>query len=191
MRKHLRRFVELCHSTLPLREPVYEFGSLQVQGDRLLEDLRNVFAGKQYIGTDMRAGAGVDLVLDLHHLQLPDASVGTAICIDTLEHVEHPRRAVGEMCRVLRAGGVVLMSSVMNFPVHGYPNDYWRFTPEGFRSLLRVFDSQFVGHTGPDAFPHSIVGIGFKGVEPNLDTFMPAFQEWQDRCNSNIKMLES
>jgi SAM-dependent methyltransferase len=189
MRPHLRRFVRVCRDTLSLHEPIYEFGSLQVQGDDELENLRTIFPAADYVGSDMRPGAGVDVVLDLHQLDLPDETVGTALCIDTLEHVEYPRQAVREMHRVLRKDGILVMSSVMNFPIHGYPNDYWRFTPAGFHSLLNIFDSCFVGHTGPDAFPHSIVGIGFKGVSVSLEAFTPAFQAWQHRCNATIKKL--
>ena len=189
MRPHLRRFIEACRDTLPLGGPIYEFGALQVQGDNDLENLRTIFPGRDYVGSDMRPGAGVDVVLDLHDLHLADSVVGTAICMDTLEHVEYPRRAVREMQRVLKPGGILIMSSVMNFPVHGYPNDFWRFTPEGFRSLLNVFTGQFVGHTGPDAFPHSVVGIGFNGTAPSLEAFQPAFQAWQQRCNATIKRL--
>lgn len=136
MRRHLRRFVQLCSENLALPDPVYEFGALQVHDGPALEDLRPLFPGRTYLGTDMRADAGVDVVLDLHSLQLPDGIVGTAICMDTLEHVEYPRKALQELCRVLKPDGVLIMSSVMNFPIRGYPNDYWRFTPEGFRSLL-------------------------------------------------------
>lgn len=186
MRKHLRRFVEVCRDSLPLGEPIYEFGALQVQGDHVLEDLRDIFPGRHYVGTDMRPGAGVDVVLDLHGLELRDGTVGTAICMDTLEHVEYPRKAVQEMWRVLAPGGILIMSSVMNFPIHGYPNDYWRFTPEGFRSLLGVFDGHVVGHTGPDDFPHSIIGVGFKGTVPSLATFDRAFASWRARCDSVI-----
>ncbi len=190
MRPHLRRFIEVCRDTLPLSEPIYEFGALQVQGDSNLENLRTIFPASHYVGTDMRPGEGVDVVLDLHDLHLPDQTVGTAICMDTLEHVEFPRRAIQEMGRVLTHGGILILSSVMCFPIHGYPNDYWRFTPEGFHSLLSVFESHFVGYTGPDEFPHSIVGIGFKGVAASLDAFMPAFVALRERCNANIKMLD-
>jgi hypothetical protein len=58
----------------------------------------------------------------------------------------------------------VVLSSVMNFPIHDYPYDYWRFTPEAFKSILKPFSSAFVGFAGTDDFPHTVVGIGFKGA---------------------------
>lgn len=72
----------------------------------------------------MRLRPGVDRVLNLHELDLLDASVGTAICMDTMEHVEYPRQAMKELHRPLMLGGALIISSVINFPIHGYPNDY-------------------------------------------------------------------
>lgn len=186
MRKHLRSFTDICQRQLPLPEPVFEYGALQVHGDPELEDLRSIFNGRTYVGCDMRPGPGVDRVLNLHCLDLPDASVGTAICMDTLEHVEYPRQAIRELYRTLQPNGVLIMSSVMNFPIHGYPNDYWRFTPEGFRSLLTPFDNKFVGFTGPAEFPHTILAVAFKGKQPDMDKFLIEYNAWENRCNSVI-----
>jgi len=191
MQKHIRKFVEIAAQNLVLAEPVYEFGALQVQADDAAADLRPLFPGKEYVGSDFRAGPGVDQILDLHELQLPDNSVGTVMALDTLEHVEYPRRAVEEMHRVLRQGGVAIISSVMNFPIHGYPNDYWRFTPEGFRSLLQGFDEQFVGSCGSDpAFPQSVVGIGFKGKGQDMREFEAAYARWEAWSNGLIRFLK-
>lgn len=186
MRKSLRKFIALTTKTLTINAPIFEFGALQVQGDSELEDLRTLFPGVEYVGCDMRPGNGVDRVLDLHQLDLPDASVGTAICMDTIEHVEYPRRALAELHRVLDSEGVLIISSVMNFPIHSYPHDYWRFTPEGFRSLLQDFNHSFVGFDGPADFPATIVGIGFKGRVQNLEAYEAEFSTWQQHSNKII-----
>src|SRR5215471_3556816 len=85
-------FVTLVRDSVPLEGPIYEFGAFQVPGQD--GDLRGLFPGHKYVGSDFRPGPGVDVILDLHHLDLPDESVATAICLDTLEHVEYPERAV-------------------------------------------------------------------------------------------------
>lgn len=183
MRKHLRRYVQLVADTIEINEPIFEFGSLQVHEDSELEDLRPLFRGKTYVGCDMRPGPGVDRVLNLHQLDLPNGTIGTAICMDTMEHVEYPRQAISELYRILKPGGALILSSVMNFPIHGYPNDYWRFTPEGFRSLLKIFDHSAVGFSGPENFPDSIVAVAFKGEKPNLQQYETAYLAWKTRCN--------
>jgi hypothetical protein len=83
MRQALKDLVSIVASTLPIEEPIYEFGSLQVRGQEGFADLRPLFPGKEYVGADMRHGTGVDQILDLHTINLPPESVGTIICLDT------------------------------------------------------------------------------------------------------------
>ena len=167
MRSCVHHFVSICVKNFALPEPVGDFGALQVDGRDNI-DMRPLFPGKRFIGFDFRGGAGVDVVADLERIGLADASLGTILCLDTLEHVEDPRAAVSELSRVLAPGGLLIMTSVFEFPIHGYPNDYWRFTPEGFRSLLKPFPSSFVGSYGlSEDVPRSVVGLGFKGGSPN------------------------
>ena len=75
MRAVIREFVALCTSSLTIPSPVYEFGALQVPGQEGFADLRPLFAGREYVGTDVCEGPGVDALLDLHQLDLPAASV--------------------------------------------------------------------------------------------------------------------
>lgn len=190
MRKSIRGFVELASQSLELAAPICEFGAWQAEGQEDIADLRDLFPDKQYIGADMREGRGVDRILDLHAIDLADASVGTVISCDTFEHVEYPRRAIEEIHRILKPDGVVVLTSVMNFPIHAYPNDYWRFTPEGFRSLLNIFDHVFVGEFGLEAaHPETVVGLGFKGAEPNLDAFLALYEKWRKRQNKVLEVM--
>jgi SAM-dependent methyltransferase len=104
------------------------------------------------VGTDVRAGPGVDAVLDIHETNIPTGCIGTALVMDTLEHVKFPHRVLEEMHRVLMPGGLVVISSHMNWPIHSFPNDYWRFTPQGFAVLLRLF-SQILVESAGTSFP--------------------------------------
>ena len=183
MRQSIREFTGIVADTLPIVEPVYEFGSLQVIEDRALADLRPLFAGKEYVGCDMRPGPGVDRVLDLHNIDLPNETAGTVLVMDTLEHVEFARRAMEEVHRILKPNGMAVISSVMKFAVHGYPNDYWRFTTEGFKSLLRPFPTVYVEFAGRWWFPHTVVGVGFKSPVPQeqLRRFGQCVDAWKKK----------
>jgi SAM-dependent methyltransferase len=58
-----------------------------------------------------------------------------------LEHVEgNPQQAVDEILRVLKPGGVMVCATVLVYPIHGYPSDFWRFTPEGLKLLCGKFN---------------------------------------------------
>ena len=161
MRPRVREFVGIVARTLPIYEPIYEFGSLIVGHSRA--DLRPIFPGKEYIGCDMRPGRGVDRILNLHDIDLPDETAGTVLCLDTLEHVEFCRKAVLEMHRILKPGGICVISSVMDYKIHNHPSDYWRFTPAAFESILEPFPEKYVGYQGEPKFPNIILGIGVKG----------------------------
>ena len=162
MRKIIKEFTVIASKNLPLEEPLYEFGSLQVPEQIGYADLRYLFPNKEYVGCDLREGPGVDKILDLHGLDLPDNLAGTVIMMDTLEHVEYPRKALGEIYRVLKPGGIVIMSSVMDFEIHDHPYDFWRFTPKAFESLLQDFQDSYVTYAGRAIFPHTVVGIARK-----------------------------
>ena len=181
MRELIRDFAALASQTLPLEGPIYEFGAFLVPGQEQLADLRPLFPGRQYVGADMREGPGVDMILNLHDVALPDATAGTVLCLDTLEHVEYPHRAVQEIHRILKPEGIAVLTSVMDFPIHDYPYDYWRFTPEAFRSLLKPFAHCFVGYVGVTKFPHTVGGRGVKGAPPSLAGLEKGFSALRER----------
>ncbi len=160
-------FVAELGQLIDLPEPIVEFGSLQVEADQA-NDLRVVLPGKTFIGTDIRPGPGVDRVENLRSLSFADGEVGTALCVDTLEHCEDPLTACREMHRVLRPGGICAVASVMFFPIHSYPYDYWRFTPDGFRLLLTNFDSVWARGVGHPLLPTHVVGVAAKDRELGL-----------------------
>ena len=139
MRLTLKNLVVAVDKVHTLEEPIYEFGAYQVLGQEN-RSIRPLFENRQYVGCDLRSGPGVDCQLDLHQIDLPDASVGTVIMLDTLEHVKYFWKAMDEVHRILKPGGLVVFTLLMHFPIHNYPSDYWRFTPDGFRVMCEKFD---------------------------------------------------
>lgn len=190
MRESIKQFVSITADCLPFLDPIYEFGSLQVPGQEGFADLRPLFPGRTYVGADMREGPGVDRVLDLHQIDIPSESIGTVLCLDTLEHVEYPHQALREIHRILcPRSGIAVISSVMDCPIHDYPYDFWRFTPTAFESLLKPFKHSFVGYSGRDSFPHTVVGIGFKGDVGDLSAFTKQYQQWQKVQEHNFRNI--
>ena len=183
MRESIRDFAKVVAETLPILEPIYEFGSFRVSGQEEFADLRTFFPGKKYVGADLREGLGVDVLLNVYNIELPSESVGTVLCFDTLEHVEYPRKAIEELNRILKPNGMLLVGSPMDFPIHDFPYDFWRFTPDGFKSLLAPFSQTFVESAGNNDFPHTVVGIGFKdSMSGNITSkFTENIKVWKDR----------
>ena len=166
MREIVKDFVRLCNSTLPLIEPIYNFGS---RSDAEYPDdvmfFKVIYAGKEYYGADMREGYGVDKILDMHELDLPDNSVGTVLCLDTLEHVEYLRKAMREIHRVLKPEGffaVITLGWDLGWLIHECPKDYWRFTPDAIKSILELFTTSFIAYAGDKKAPHTVAGVALK-----------------------------
>lgn len=160
MRPQIRKFINVCASSLELSQPIVEIGSKRHPSQEKLADLRTIFPGRTFIGCDMDAGPGVDRIENLEKLTFQDGEVGTFILCDTLEHVHNLDMAMKELARCLDpTNGVLIATSVMLFPVHGFPNDYWRFTPEGFRDLAKGFEWAATFYGGDPNFPHTVAFV--------------------------------
>lgn len=86
------------------------------------------------IGVDMSGGAGVDLV---HDLAKPLAfSVSHVDCCSVLEHCADPFAVARTLQGALITGGSLMLTVPFVWRLHGYPNDYWRFTIAGVKRLF-------------------------------------------------------
>jgi len=94
---------------------------------------------KGYFGLDVEPGANVMLVGDAHTLPIADAALDAVLMVSVLEHLYDPIRAANEVARVLKPGGVYFSYAPFYHPYHASPHDYFRFTIEGYRYLLRDF----------------------------------------------------
>ncbi len=191
MRDHNKAFCRLVAETFDCPGPVFEFGAYQVEGQEGYADLRALFPGREYVGCDMRPGPGVDRVEDVTAIRLPDGSAGTVLCIETFEHVFEVRRAFDEVHRILEPGGVFIITSPLNFRIHGYPDDYWRMTPSCLRRMLEPYGGRISGYQGYRAFPHTVMGVGIKSPIPadfptRASELALAYTEWAHRTEAAL-----
>lgn len=91
----------------------------------------------EWVGVDQEEGFNVDAVADAEHLPYSDGYFGSAVCSEMLEHAWDPRAVLSELARVVRPGGVVLLTTLFAFPYHAYPDDYWRFSESCLARLGR------------------------------------------------------
>ena len=167
MRDHNKAFCRLVAETFDCPGPVFEFGSYQVEGQDGYADLRALFPGQDLrrLRHAARARASTGSRTS-RAISLPDASAGTVLCIETFEHVFEVRRAFDEVFRILKPGGLFVITSPLNFRIHGYPDDYWRMTPNCLRRMLEPYAARLTGYQGYHAFPHSVMGLGIKAPRP-------------------------
>lgn len=78
---------------------------------------------------------------DLEGLPLETASVDAAVCVLVLHHLANPEIAVGEMARIVRPGGTVLVVDMIEHGREEYRHtmghEHLGFRPEAFAELMR------------------------------------------------------
>jgi len=70
-----------------------------------------------------------DVVADAQVLPFADGSIDRIRADSVLEHLAHPHHVIRECFRVLRPGGAMLLATPWVFNLHGYPDDYLRYSP--------------------------------------------------------------
>ena len=130
MNGNVRDFAALHKNRITGR--VLEVGSFDVNGT--IRDILPVT-----VGTDMRAGPGVDVVLSAYSLveHFGLESFDCVVSADALEHIEDWKTAMEQMWMVLKRGGVMLLTMAnQDKGRHAYPDDYWRFPKDDFKRLF-------------------------------------------------------
>lgn len=126
---------------------VLEVGSLNVNGT-----VRGSFNG-YYIGVDVQDGDGVDVVGSAHDLPFHDETWDVVVSTEMVEHDPAFWLSMKEMGRVLREGGLLLLTTRgIGFHYHGFPMDYWRFTQDAMLELMKLADCEMIELTADD-FP--------------------------------------
>lgn len=91
----------------------------------------------RYVGTDLAKGKNVDVVMHgPYTLAAASDSFDVVISGQCLEHCENPFQLTAEMVRVLKPGGLILLTAPWQWREHKWPLDCWRILPDGMRALL-------------------------------------------------------
>lgn len=119
----------------------------------------------RYVGCDIHAAPGVDLVADAHALS---AATGCGafdgiFSVAVMEHIAAPWIVAAEINRALRPGGLTFHVMPHTYPLHETPNDFWRYSDEALKILF-----------GP-ATGFEIVAAGLR--KPIM---MAPYPEWRD-----------
>lgn len=116
-----------------------KFGRTLIVGSRIYnakEDRRKRYS--DVVGVDLSDGDGVDIVADLE-----TQTVGTFAhieCMSVLEHCRRPWLMAANLERMLEPAGTIFITVPFIWRVHGYPDDYWRFTVSGIKALFTVIE---------------------------------------------------
>ncbi len=117
---------------------VLELGTLQSVPGRSTMHRDWVPHASEFLGTDIEAGADVDIVADLHRLSevVGEERFDVILSASTFEHLKYPTVAAHELMKALKVGGLIYIQTHQSYPLHGYPHDYFRFSREALASLF-------------------------------------------------------
>jgi SAM-dependent methyltransferase len=124
-----------------VKSPILEIGSKFYNLETSI-NYRSIFPQHEYFGLDISDGQNVDLVVDITipfgelAERINNKRFRTIICNSVLEHVDNIYNAAQNIYRLLDQNGVLIVSVPFVWEEHGYPNDYWRFTPNGIKYLF-------------------------------------------------------
>lgn len=86
----------------------------------------------EYLGADITGNENADIILgDRGELPVEDGSIDCVLSSQVLEHTDNPNAYLREAFRVLRPGGLLILSTHGFWRYHPDPGDYWRWTMEG------------------------------------------------------------
>jgi SAM-dependent methyltransferase len=111
------------------------------------------FRDCEYVGVDWRPGPSVDVVTLGHEVSFPVASFDVVLSVETLEHDYYWEQTLATMYRLLRPGGLFLVTvASFNFPPH-HPE--CSSQPEYYRNLMP-------GDLGPVLQQLGLTQIGYQ-----------------------------
>jgi ubiquinone/menaquinone biosynthesis C-methylase UbiE len=154
-RRHLRPFLEKYAT----KEIILEIGGGNTKNNHSYSDL---FPNRHTVDIDPTRLP--DTVGDAHELPFDDKSFNYILCTEVLEHLHTPQQAISQMFRVLKPGGILILTTRFVFPLHDTPNDYFRYTKYG---LMHLFKDWEIVELSPETSTMSTIGallqrIGFQ-----------------------------
>jgi SAM-dependent methyltransferase len=91
----------------------------------------------QMINVDFVRFPQIDVVADLNeHLPIRTESVDGVLSVSVFEHVPNAAQLAAEVARILKPGGIFYLATPFQYPYHGAPHDFTRWTLAGLGNLL-------------------------------------------------------
>jgi SAM-dependent methyltransferase len=125
---------------------------------------------RRYIGCDLVTTDLVNVVADGEALPFASEMFDVVVCTQVFDIFAHPHQAAGEMHRVLKPEGALLMSVAACAP-RFVDEERWRYLPSGIRSVLSSFSKVTIT---PESLQHRRFSAHFECRRAQFCTFSAA-----------------
>lgn len=124
--------------------------------DKKLEEAQKLFNGKilnigggrkkgkfkfsdktEVVVVDIDKAFNPDVIASVEKLPFKNESFDAVRATELFEHVENPKKGIGECVRVLKKGGYFVFSMPFLYPIHADPNDFQRWTEQKIRLVFK------------------------------------------------------
>lgn len=150
----------------------------------------------------------LDYVSDAAHIPVENGAFDAILCTEVLEHVPEPIKVVGEIARLLRSGGKILVTAPLGSGLHQEPyhfyggyTPYWyqKFLSEakfkdivvtpngGFFKLYGQESQRFSAKLKPKHHHHLLLGMLWIVTLPLMRWGLPLLCAWLDQFDSEKK----
>jgi SAM-dependent methyltransferase len=165
---------------------VIEVGSLDVNGS--LRCIVEMLRPREYVGVDIVPGPAVEVVCKAEQLEekFGKESFDFVLCVNTLEHIRDWKKAVGNIKRICRPGGVMLFIIPAVWTYHGHPYDCWRVRKEDIADIFSDCQVQIAEEDNkPSAYTYAKIKKPAAFVEKDLSDY----QLYSIVLNKRVKEL--
>jgi SAM-dependent methyltransferase len=166
-------------------------------GDKPYEDIFRPYVteyvGVEYAATfDATAASGrsskPDVYYDGKTLPFEAKSFDTVLSIQVLEHTPSPQQILNEIGRVVRDDGIVVVCAPFSFRLHEEPNDYFRYTPHGLRTMFEAAGLTMEGVWSQGDL-WSVLGHKLNSYLARLGRLDAIAQQMGRMCHENARSL--
>ena len=107
----------------------------------------------------------IDYECDLtKDIPFPDNQFDTIILSDVLEHIPNPQHLFGEISRILKNGGKLIMNVPFYYWLHEKPYDYYRYTEFALRRFHQEADLEIIELTAIGGVPEILADLIAKNI---------------------------